>query len=432
MAVITPKSYREWMIYEVFVRNHPPKGNLQSLIHDIPRIRELGTRIVWLMPFYPIGRINRKGEWGSPYAIQDYRQVDPDMGSMADFLKLAETVHHHGMKLMIDIVFHHVSPDSLIAVQHPEWIMKDQHGNFSRKVPDWSDIVDLDFTQPELWDYLIGTLMFWLQAGVDGFRCDVAPMVPLEFWIKARQTIDKIQPRCVWMAESVEPHFIRQLRNQGYTCLSDSELYQVFDICYDYDTYGQYAKTIGHKENLQNWVNAVNQQEIIYPRNYVKLRFLENHDQKRAAELISDPNTLLNWTALQFFLPGAMLIYAGQEYQLNHQPSHFDPDPLNWPDLEHLEDFIRIIQKLSELKSMVLEGIFEISLDEKNLIVKISYQMKAQKVIGLFNLCQARGSIHLPEIASKQGVNLLNGSQVHILDHRLPIDPKPQILAFPV
>ena len=176
MAVSTPLKYREWMIYEVFIRNHFPKGTIKSLIDDIPRIKQLGMNVVWLMPFYPIGRKDRKGCLGSPYAIMDYRQVDPELGTLEDFRQLSETVHANGMKLMIDIVFHHVSPDSRIATDHPEWIRRDTEGHFLRKVPDWSDIVDLDYAQPELWDYLIESLMFWLEAGTDGFRCDVAPL----------------------------------------------------------------------------------------------------------------------------------------------------------------------------------------------------------------------------------------------------------------
>lgn len=237
MARDTKKNLRNQIMYSVFVRNHSPEGTFEGVRRDLERIRRLGVDIVWLMPIHPVGEKNRKGSLGSPYAIRDYRAVNPEFGTLDDFKRLVDDIHAHGMRCVIDVVYNHTSPDSWLAEHHPEWFYRKADGSMGNRVGDWWDVVDLDYGNRDLWTYQIETLRQW--AGiVDGFRCDVAPLVPLEFWLEARKEVAKVNADCLWLSESVEPEFTMANRAQGIASLSDSEIFQAFDLCYEYDVYG--------------------------------------------------------------------------------------------------------------------------------------------------------------------------------------------------
>ena len=179
MAKNTAKSYRNQVMYCVFVRSHTPEGTFEGVRRDLERIKGLGVDVVWLMPIHPVGEQCRKGSLGSPYAIRDYRAVDPEYGTLEDFTRLVDAIHQLGMKCIIDVVYNHTSPDSVLAREHPEWFYRRPDGGFGNRVGDWWDVIDLDYSQPGLWDYQIETLKYWASM-VDGFRCDVAPLVRSE------------------------------------------------------------------------------------------------------------------------------------------------------------------------------------------------------------------------------------------------------------
>lgn len=329
MALDTDLSLRNKMIYSVFVRNYSSEGTLKAVEKDLSRIRSLGTDIIWLMPIQPSGMDHRKGTVGSPYAIQDYRRVDPALGTMDDFISLCNAIHVRGMKVILDVVYHHTSPDSVLAKTHPEWFCHKADGSFGNRIGDWWDVVDLDFSDHALWDELIDTLKMWAQY-VDGFRCDVAPLVPVAFWKEARAEVKKVRPDCIWLAESSELKFVQYCRYMGIGSASDSEMYEAFDICYDYDAHPFFDGYLNGKNSLESYIDILNLQECIYPENYVKLRYVENHDRERAAALIHNTSALINWTAFACFQKGTTLIYNGEEYGITHKPSLFDPDPIDW------------------------------------------------------------------------------------------------------
>ena len=192
MAVNTPKELRNQTMYQIFVRNFSEEGTFRKVRERLDEIKELGTDIIWLMPIHPIGKIKRKGSLGSPYAISDYRAVNPEFGTPEDFKALVEDIHAHDMKCIIDVVYNHTSPDSVLCKEHPEWFYHKEDGSFGNRVGDWTDIIDLDYSHKELWDYQIETLKRWAEI-VDGFRCDVAPLIPLEFWIAARKAVEEVR-----------------------------------------------------------------------------------------------------------------------------------------------------------------------------------------------------------------------------------------------
>ena len=181
MAVNTDLSLRRQVIYSVFVRGHTKEGTFRALEGDLDRLKVLGADILWLMPIHPIGEEGRKGTMGSPYAIRDYRAVNPDMGTVDDLCHLVDAIHDRGMKCIIDVVYNHTSPDSVLAETHPEFFLRDEQGRPARKVADWWDIVDLDYSNRDLWRYQIDTLKRWRPSvpAVSGWR---RAFTALMFW----------------------------------------------------------------------------------------------------------------------------------------------------------------------------------------------------------------------------------------------------------
>ena len=276
MASNTKAELQNQVIYSVYLRNHSREGSFRALIPDLDRIKALGTDIIWLMPIHPIGVKGKKGSLGCPYANRDYRSVNPEYGSMEDFKSLVEEIHRRDMKCIIDVVYNHTSPDSLLYEQHPDWFYRRSDGSPGNRVGDWTDVIDLDYGNRELWDYQIESLCFW--AGiVDGFRCDVASFVPLDFWIEAREAVEKVRPGCIWLAESVHLSFGSWARRSGLCCTRDSELFAAFDMEYEYDIRESFDRYLQGKLPLSAYTDMLNFQEAMYPANYNKLRFLENN-----------------------------------------------------------------------------------------------------------------------------------------------------------
>jgi len=424
MAKSTAKAYRNQVMYSVFVRNYSGEGTFEAVRRDLDRIRALGVDIIWLMPIHPVGEEARKGSLGSPYAVRDYRAVNPEFGTLEDFKRLVKDIHGHGMKCIIDVVYNHTAPDSWLAQNHPEWFYHKPDGSFGNRVGDWTDIIDLDYRHPGLWDYQIDTLKMWAEI-VDGFRCDVAPLVPLEFWLKAREEVEKVRPGCFWLAESVEPEFILLNRSRGMTAHSDCELYQAFDLCYDYDILEEYLGCMSGRVPLGEYAAAVSRQEGIYPDNYVKLRCLENHDRPRAAQLLPDDRMLRNWTAFNYFQKGLAMLYAGQEVQAVHTPSLFEKDPIRW---DSGKDFSPLLSRLARIKRdpIFTDSAYTVTARPRDILLAV-HACGGERMVGVFS---ARGQASLVEAGVRDGTyeNLITGEPVEVRDGRVCSIGEPIIL----
>lgn len=429
MAKNTPKSYRNQIMYSIFVRNHTAEGTFEAVRRDLERIRALGVDIIWLMPIHPIGTQERKGGSGSPYAISDYRAVNPDYGTLEDFRRLVEETHRLGMKCIIDVVYNHTSPDSWLVKHHPEWFYHRADGSFGNHVGDWTDIVDLDYSNPELWDYQIETLKYWASM-VDGFRCDVAPLVPLDFWLKAREEVEAVRPGCLWLAESVEPSMIRECRADGLPVLSDSECYQAFDICYDYDIFQVFQDYLEGKVPLERYAQAVNAQESIYPGNFVKLRFLENHDRARAAFLVPEGMALMSWMAFLYFQKGMTLLYAGQEAEAIHRPSLFDKDEIAWHINEGVTRLLRTLAKLKR-NPILTDSRYEVKALPGD-ILYATHRKGDRQLAGLFSV---KGNSAPVRVEAPDGFypNLLdeNGHEVEVYEGMVSVKGAPIVFEAP-
>ena len=384
MAKNTEISLRNKVIYSVYVRNHTNDGTFNAVAEDLDRIKSLGTDIIWFMPIHPIGVKNKKGSLGCPYANKDYRTTNPEYGTMDDFKSLVEKIHAKGMKCIIDVVYNHTSPDSNLSVEHPEFFYRKPDGNFGNKVGDWSDIIDLDYSNKELWQYQIDSLVMWAKI-VDGFRCDVASFVPVEFWKQAREAVAKVNPDCIWLAESVHSSFNVFSRKSGIYTASDYELFDAFDMEYDYDIREVFDKYLKGETTLSNYMDMFNYQEAIYPQNYDKMRCLENHDQPRICHYVKNRSDLENYTAFLYFLKGSTLIYAGQEFGCDETPSLFDKDV--FPRNTGI-DLSNLFAKLDTIKKTVLDDddYFKADADDENDIAILERDNNKSKKVGIFSL----------------------------------------------
>ncbi len=428
MAVDTSKDVRNLVIYQIFTRNYK-EGTFRAVENDLDRIKALGVDYIYLLPVQPSGEVHRKGTMGSPYAIRDYRGIDPVQGTMDDFIRLTEKAHSIGLKVMLDVVYNHTSPDSVLAQEHPEWFYHKEDGSFGNRIGDWWDVIDLDYSNHDLWTYQIDTLKMWAQY-VDGFRCDVAPFVPLAFWLQARAAVAEIRPDCLWLAESVEPEFIRFARKDGISVLSDGELYQAFDILYDYDIYPDWLRALNGEISLEEYLNKVTQQETIYPDNYSKLRCLENHDRPRAAARFPEDEVLCNWTAWNYFAKGTTMLYAGQEACDPHHPSLFDRDAANF---DTGKDISELLTKLAEIKKnpVFAEGGFSATVigQKKDIILAKWEQGDKVSAIGIFSTTGRKESLKL-DLDDGTYSNALDGEILDLYEKTFVYSGKPVIL-FP-
>ena len=427
MATNTPHSFQNLVIYEIFVRNHSPSGTFAGVTADLHRIKALGVDVVWLMPIHPVGQVGRKGSEGSPYAVADYRAVNPKYGTEADFKQLIDTAHRLGLRVMIDVVYNHTAPDSVLARQHPDWFYQDEHNRPRPRVADWSDVVDLAYRHRELAGYQIDTLLKWAGLGVDGFRCDVASLVPLDFWEQARDAVARVNPNFIWLAESVHPDFLRSIRRQGYPAHADAELYRAFDLTYDYDIHDDWMDCVAGKISLVNFVQALARQEVIYPANFIKLRFVENHDQPRASALFPNPDQLKCWTAFMAFNRGAFLIYAGQEMATPHLPALFEVDPIDWlAGISVLSNFLTRLTALK--KDPATAGVFDILACDSHFQAR--WDNGGRGLYGIFNVRGQSGPMPV-DLPDGDYANLLEeGSELTVSEGRIDLPPGPVVVRY--
>jgi glycosidase len=317
---------RNASIYEVNIRQYTPEGTISAFEKHLPRLRKMGVKILWIMPVQPIGVKNRKGSLGSYYAIRDYTAVNPEFGTQADFNRMVKSAHRLGMKVILDWVANHTAWDHPWISAHPDWYKKDAKGdlvsyNFDngREIEYWTDVVGLDYRQPGVADAMIDAMTYWVrEADVDGFRCDVASLVPTPFWIRARAALDAVKPMFM-LAESNDP-----------------AIHVAFDMTYDWkllDLFADIANGKADARALQAWVKDG---QAGYPADSYRMLFTSNHDVNswRWSDALYGER-FKAFAVLAATLPGMPLIYSGQESGLAKQIKFFEKDAIEWKSYQN-------------------------------------------------------------------------------------------------
>ncbi|MEW6228265.1 MAG: alpha-amylase family glycosyl hydrolase [Bacillota bacterium] len=313
-AVTSPDWVRDAVIYEVFTRVFSEERALEGVRRRIPDLQDLGVTCIWLMPIHDIGRCERKGRLGSPYAIYDYRGIHPDLGTADDLQRLVKTAHQHGLRVIMDFVANHSARDCPLTVVHPEWYRRDACGNIECAGFGWDDVVAFNYGNAELRKYMIDVMRYWVeQFNIDGYRCDVAALVPADFWRDARRALKEIKPDLLLLAESHEP----------------SHNATAFDVTYEETLPGIVAGVLGGTLPARAVREMVEEDGRTFPVGSIRLRYLENHDQLRAMRALGRRGYEVAATLL-FTLDGVPLIYNGQEIGEYERPSLFDPFKIRW------------------------------------------------------------------------------------------------------
>lgn len=427
MAKNTNLKLNNKVIYEVYIRNHTTEGNFKAFEKDIERIKNLGVDIVWFMPIHEIGIKNRKGKLGCPYSIKDYRSINHEYGTIDDFKSVIDTIHKNDMRCIIDVVYNHTSWDSKLLNENEDYFFK-KNNEIRNRIPEWSDVVDIDYSNIEVWEELISALEYWVSIGVDGFRCDVASMIPVEFWKEVRKRIQKINAESFLLAESVEQNFITELRQMGYYSASDCELYEVFDILYDYDVYPSVKEYFQGKQNLDKYFSQLEMQTYLYPQNFIKLRYLENHDQNRMRYWLKSREDIDIWTVFNYLQKGTVLLYAGQEAFDTKTPSLFEKDTIDW---KIDDNYCELLKKLYifKQKNIFAEGIYFIEKTEISGVIKIKYKLEDERVYGIFNFESKIAELNI-DIVDGLYKNIYNECIVEVKNGKIKLENFPIIISI--
>lgn len=316
--VVHPDWVKDAVMYEVNIRQFSTEGTFNAFVSHLPRLKQLGIEILWFMPIHPIGIENRKGELGSYYSVLDYKDVNPEFGTMNDFKALVLEAHELGMRVIIDWVPNHSSWDNALVAQHPEWYAKDSTGNMFSPW-DWTDVVQFDYDQRGLRDYMIEAFKFWLtETDLDGFRMDVAHQVPVDFWNEVRQPLLDVKPDLILLAEAENP-----------------ELHpEAFDMTYAWEFHHIMNEVAQGKKNVIDMLQYFSKQEEAYNPNDIQMYFTSNHDENSwngtVWERMGDAAEVM--AVLSYTVPGMPLIYNGQEAGLAHRLAFFVKDSIPWID----------------------------------------------------------------------------------------------------
>ena len=342
----SPDWLRSAVVYEIFPRNFSQAGDFNAITARLDDLNQLGVNVLWLMPIHPTGEKMKKGSMGSPFAVRDFYAINPGYGTTNDFKQLIAEAHQRNLKVIMDIVASHTSWDSVLMDAHPDFYMKDTNGVIVPPEPGWTDVAGLDYSNPAVRQYMIDMMKYWLQEfGVDGFRCDVAPNVPVEFWEAARTELEKINPDVVILADAgAKPGLL----NKAFDVDSSWALINTLDTVMSSVVPAYYIK--------ESWEHTDQQ----FPKGALHLRFTDNHEQIRAVARYGIDGALAA-QVLMLTLDGVPLFYNGMEAgdaTESTDPALFEKMPVFWDagGRPPLRDIYRDVVKLRKQNAAFYNG----------------------------------------------------------------------------
>lgn len=375
-----PDFLKQAVFYEVNTRQFSPNGNFEAVRSHLERLKAMGVNVLWFMPLYPIGQTNRKGTLGSYYSIRDFQAVNPEFGSEVDFRMLIDEAHGQGFKIVLDWVANHTAWDHKWTESHPLYYVQ-KEGAFQSPF-DWTDVIQLDYNYWKMRRAMIESMSYWLNNfDIDGFRCDMAHLVPLEFWKEARTAIDKLKPNLIWLAET---------EDAAYT--------EVFDITYTWEwmhATERYFKNPGDVQILKDILLNDTVQGL-------RLYFTSNHDENswNGTEFEKYGIYALSLAVFSALYPNSIpLIYNGQEIPNHKRLQFFDKDALNWPKKPALQTFYTDLLQIRKNQSKFFVEKTDFGFIENTALFAF-YRKKANACMTVvLNWTQESTYMHFPENA---------------------------------
>ena len=386
-----PKTYvqiknPEWVknatLYELNVRQFSPEGTFKAVEKQLPRLKKMGIDIIWLMPVQPIGKVNRKGSLGSYYSVQDYRGINPEFGTEAEFRSLVKAIHAQGMYVILDWVANHSSWDNALATQHPDWYTKSRDGKFqSTPWRDYDDIIDFDYSKPELRQYMTEALKFWVKEyDIDGYRCDVASFVPIDFWENTRTELDAIKP-VFMLAEAEDKELHRKAFDATYN-------WTLWNILHQIAISNKSVKTLGEA--------YIAEHVSIFPKEGIRMNFTDNHDKNswEGNQYSNFGPALKAATVFTVMMDGMPLVYSGQEAGLDRSLLFFERDPIDWKKHEN-EALYTTLFALKHKNQALWNGsrggeMVRIMNDQMDQVISFVREKNGDKVLSFINLSKEK------------------------------------------
>lgn len=413
IANFSPDVEENAVIYEVNIRQYSPEGTFNAFTKDIPQLKELGVKIIWVMPIFPISQTKRKATGGddskfasempaaeqhkylgSYYAVSDFKKVNPEFGTIEDFRNLVKTAHDNGIYVILDWVPNHTGWDHVWIKNHPEYYTKNAKGEIidpinpeTGKSWGWSDVADLNYDNQGLRKEMTADMLHWIKnENIDGFRCDVASNVPLDFWQQAIPQLRK-EKNIFMLAEAWEPELLKD---------------GLFDMAYGWEAHHTMNRIAQGKNTVKDWDKLILDNQKKYSTNDILMNFVDNHDENSwngttKSRLAKAEEAM---TALSYVMPGMPLIYSGNEYGLNHSLKFFEKDSI--PKTKGAAWELR--RKLGKLKTenSALNGgkksasYKKIATPNDTEILAFEREKNGDKIIYIANLSDKTISISLP------------------------------------
>jgi len=364
-------------IYEVNIRQYTKEGTINAFRKHLPRLKDMAVDIIWIMPVQPIGEKNRKGTLGSYYSISDYLVMNPEFGELDDFKTLVKEAHDLGMHVLLDWVANHTAWDHIWTVDYPEFYKKDDDGNFTSPW-DWSDVIALNYENQVMRKKMINAMKFWIETtDIDGFRCDMAGMVPVDFWNQAKEALEKIKPM--------------------FMLAEDEEVVALLDYAFDMNfTWEMHhlmnAIAKSEKKTSEIWWKLGSYSEK-YPSDAYRMYFTSNHDENShsgtAVERLG--KGVKAFAVLTYILPGIPLIYSGQETTTNKRLQFFEKDEIDWNEVP-MHSFYRKLNQLKKENKALWSGPFggtmiDINKGQNDNVFACTREKDGDRVIIVLNLC---------------------------------------------
>jgi glycosidase len=337
------------VIYEANIRQYSPEGTFNAFTKDIPKLKKLGIKILWLMPINEIGIKNRKAKidlsvdditdsiekqkyLGNPYSVKNYRSINPDFGTKADLLKLIKTAHKNGIYIILDWVANRTAWDHAWITQHPEYYTHDKEGNIMSPYG-WKDVAELDYNNPNLRKAMFDEMKYWLTTyNIDGFRCDLAAEIPTDFWENTRAELNKIKPIFMLM-QAQKPKL----------------MVNAFDMQYGWESHYIFNEIVKGEKTAKDFDNLMKKNDSLYQKDDINMNFTSNHDENfwNGTEYERLGNATETFAALTYVMPGMPLIYSGQEYDSNKRLPLYEKDTIPYT----VGNMMSIYEKLGKLKT---------------------------------------------------------------------------------
>lgn len=391
--VVHPEWTKNSVVYEVNIRQFTPEGTFNAFAAHLPRLKELGVDILWLMPINPIGVKNRKEPLGSYYSVKDYLDVNPEFGNLEDFKALVAKAHELGFHLIIDWVPNHSAWDNKLTIDHPDWYVKDAKGSFIPPIGfDWTDVIQFDWKNADLQNYMIDALKFWVNLGVDGFRVDHPHQTPYEFWDRTRVELNKIKP--VFMVAENEDQV--DFMKNGY------------DMSYAWELHHLMNRIAQGKDSVSSLTKYYDKEWSVFPKNVYRMVFMDNHDENSWNGTINSRMGVAQdaFAVFTFTTQGVPLLYNGQEACLAKSLRFFQRDTIMW-DTCRLTSFYKDLITLKKSNAALANGdaggsMTIIKTNKNNKIFAYYREKDANRVVVFLNLSK-KDVTFKPDLTNLEG-----------------------------